>query len=84
MAEKWIQHAIKHKGAATAKAKAEGLPVHEWAAKHQHDKNLTGKQARLALTLHHLSQTEESGKDNDADEAGEAKPKTNAGMGSFY
>jgi hypothetical protein len=80
MAEKWIQHAIKHKGAATAKATAEGLPVHEWAAKHQHDTDLSGKQARLALALHHISQ--ENAGDGDADDKpAAAKP---SGMRSFY
>jgi hypothetical protein len=83
MAEKWIQHAIKHKGAATAAAKKEGIPVHEWAEKHQSDKGVTGKRARLALTLHHITQHEESGAgDNDADDAPKAKPA--AGMRGFY
>lgn len=83
MAEKFIQHAIKHKGAATAKAKAEGLPVHEWANKHKGDAGITGKQARLALTLHEISQHEESGgNDNDADDK-PAAPKS-GGMRSFY
>jgi hypothetical protein len=78
MPDKWIQHAIKHKGAATAKAKAEGLTVHEWAEKHQHDKTLTGKQARLALTLHHISE------ENDGDEAPATPPPANPGMRSFH
>lgn len=81
MAEKWIQHAIKHKGAATAKAQAEGLPVHEWAAKHQHDTNLTGKQARLALALHHITENNAKG-DGDGDEAPAAP--ANPGMRGFY
>lgn len=50
--KKWIQKATaEHKGAATRKAKAEGLTVHEWALKHRHDKGRTGREARLALTL---------------------------------
>ena len=83
MAEKWIQHAIKHKGAATKKAQAEGVPVHEWAAKHQGDKGITGQQARLALTLHHITEHEaKGGSDDDADDQPQAKPA--GGMRSFY
>ena len=48
---KFIRKAVKHPGAATRKAKAEGLTVPEWARKHRHDKGKTGRQARLALTL---------------------------------
>lgn len=81
MAEKWIQHAIKYKGAATAKAKAENLPVHEWAQKHQHDTNLSGKQARLALALHHITE-ENTGGDGDGDEAPAAP--ANPGMRGFH
>jgi hypothetical protein len=51
MAKNFIQSAISHPGAATAAAKAEGLTVHAWAVKHQHDPGTTGKRARLALTL---------------------------------
>lgn len=47
----WIQGAVKHPGAATRKAAAEGLTVHEWAVKHKGDPGKTGQQARLALTL---------------------------------
>jgi hypothetical protein len=50
----FIQSAVKHPGAATAAAKAEGLSVHDWAVKHQHDKNVTGQRARLALTLERM------------------------------
>lgn len=50
----FIQGAIRHPGAATAAAKAEGLTVHEWAVKHEHDPGTIGKQARLALTLEKL------------------------------
>lgn len=77
MADKWIQHAIKHKGAATAKAKAEGLSVEQWAEKHQHDKDISGKQARLALTLHHISSDEDK-------EQGGSKEQGNGGMGRFH
>lgn len=47
----WMQGAVKHPGAATAAAKAEGLSVHAWAIKHQHDPGVVGKRARLALTF---------------------------------
>lgn len=50
----FIKGAVKHPGAATAAAKAEGLTVHAWAVKHQHDPGTVGKQARLALTLEGL------------------------------
>lgn len=49
--QNFIQGAIKHPGAATAAAKAEGLSVHEWAEKHKGDPGTTGRRARLALTL---------------------------------
>lgn len=49
--ENFIQSAIKHPGAATAAAKAEGLTVPEWAQKHKNDPGVTGRRARLALTL---------------------------------
>lgn len=79
MPEKWIQHAIKHKGAATKKAAREGLPVHEWAQKHHEDQGVTGKQARLALTLHQISQHEDEG---GADpEAEPEAPQPSGGMG---
>lgn len=55
MAKKWIQGAIKHPGAATRKAKAEGVSVARWASEHKHDSGLTGRQARLANTLRHMS-----------------------------
>lgn len=55
MAGNFIQGAVKHPGAATAAAKAEGLTVRAWAEKHQHDQGVTGKRARLALTLEGIS-----------------------------
>lgn len=55
MASKWISGAVKHPGAAIAAAKAEGLSVHQWAQKHQHDKGTTGNRARLALTFEGMS-----------------------------
>jgi hypothetical protein len=51
VAYKWIGQAVEHPGAATRKAKAEGLTVHQWAVKHRHDGGTTGRQARLALTF---------------------------------
>lgn len=51
----FIKGAIKHPGASTAAAKAEGLSVHEWALKHQKDPGTSGKRARLALTLEGIS-----------------------------
>lgn len=45
----WMKGAVKHPGAATAAAKAEGLSVPAWAAKHKSDKGVTGQRARLAL-----------------------------------
>ena len=80
MADKWIHKAIKHHGAATAAAKKEGIPVHEWANKHQHDEGINGHRARLALTLHDLAQHEAT--EPDADE-GQQPPPT-PGMGQFH
>ena len=51
----WIKGAVTHPGASTADAKAEGLTVHEWAVKHQHDPGVTGRRARLALTFEGMS-----------------------------
>lgn len=51
----FIRSAVKHPGAATAAAKAEGLTVRQWAVKHQHDSGVTGQRARLALTLEGIS-----------------------------
>jgi hypothetical protein len=56
MAEKrWIQGAIEHRGALTAKAKKAGKSVAAYATAHQHDSGTTGKQARLAKTLAKIS-----------------------------
>jgi hypothetical protein len=57
----FIKGAIKHPGAATAAAKAEGLTVHQWAVKHQHDAGTTGRRARLALTLAQLRPSKSTG-----------------------
>lgn len=75
MPEKWIQHAMKHKGAATVKAKRENLSVEEWAEKHKDDPGIDGQQARLAQTLHHIDKHE-------ATEAEQAPPA--GGMRSFH
>lgn len=49
--KKWIQGAIKRKGALTRKAKAAGMGTMTYARKMKGAKGRTGKQARLALTL---------------------------------
>lgn len=51
MAKHWIAGAIKHPGALTRKAKAEGESPMEFAREHKSDKGTTGRQARLAITL---------------------------------
>jgi hypothetical protein len=48
---KFIQSAIKHPGALTAKAKAAGQSVYEFAVAHQHDSGQTGDQARFYLKV---------------------------------
>lgn len=53
--EKWIGDAIKRPGAATRKAKRAGEGVEQWAREHRKDKGLSGKQARLALTLEKIA-----------------------------
>ena len=50
--DKWIKGATsKHKGALKAKAKKAGESTKSFAAHHAHDKDTTGAQSRLALTL---------------------------------
>jgi hypothetical protein len=61
MAGNFIKAAIRHPGASTAAAKSEGLTVHAWAVKHQHDPGTTGKRARLALTLEKVRPAAKSG-----------------------
>lgn len=51
MAKKWIKGAIKHPGAMTAAAKAEGVSNAQYEQEHKHDSGVAGKRARLALTL---------------------------------
>ena len=47
----FIQGAIRHPGALTAKAKAAGMSPMAYARAHEHDKGQTGRQARFALLL---------------------------------
>ena len=47
----WIQKAIKHKGALTRKAMRANMTPLEFAYRHRKDKDVTGSQSRLALTL---------------------------------
>ena len=54
MAKKWISKAIKHPGALTRSAKAAGKSPMEFAREHQHDSGVTGRRARLAITLSHM------------------------------
>ena len=49
--KKWIAGAIKHPGALTASAKKAGESPMAFAHEHQHDSGVTGKRARLAITL---------------------------------
>ena len=51
MAKKWIAGAIKHPGAFTAKAKAAGKGVQEYAREKAHAPGRLGQEARLAKTL---------------------------------
>lgn len=56
MAEKWIQSAIKHKGALRKELqvpKGKKIPAKK-LAKAAHAKGVLGKRARLAETLSHL------------------------------
>lgn len=50
MAKKWIQGAIKHPGALTAKAKSAGKSITEYCAGGGHDTH-TKRQCALAKTL---------------------------------
>ena len=51
----WIAGAIKHPGAMTKAAKAEGETNSEYEKEHEHDSGKAGKRARLALTLAKLN-----------------------------
>jgi hypothetical protein len=50
----FIQGAIKHPGAFTAKAKAAGQSTHAYAEQERHAPGKLGDEARLALTLENL------------------------------
>lgn len=50
----WIAGAIKHPGALTKSAKKAGESPMEFAREHEHSSGVTGKRARLALTLSKL------------------------------
>lgn len=50
----WIAGATKHKGTLTRQAKAAGQSPMVFAKGHQKAKGVTGKRARLALTLARL------------------------------
>lgn len=50
--KKWIAGATKNaRGQFAAKAKRAGMSTRQYAQKHKGDPGVTGKQARLALTL---------------------------------
>lgn len=55
MAKNFIQNAIKHPGAFTKQAHGAGESVGEYAQEQKHAGGVTGKRARLALTLRKLA-----------------------------
>jgi len=57
----WIQGAIKHPGSFTKQAKAAGDTVAEFAQDKKNASGVTGKRARLAITLRKLA-TKRKGK----------------------
>lgn len=48
---RFIAGAIKRPGALTAKAKAAGMSVYQFAVAHQHDSGVTGNEARFYLNV---------------------------------
>lgn len=54
MKRKWIANAIKRKGSLTASAKRLHMSPMAFARSHQHSPGVTGKRARLAMTLSKL------------------------------
>jgi hypothetical protein len=44
---------VKRPGAATAKAKKEGIPLSKWKQEHKHDSGLSGQEARFAINAKH-------------------------------
>lgn len=51
MAQNFIKGAIRRPGALTAKAKAAGMTVDQFARAHQHDKGVTGDECRFYLNV---------------------------------
>jgi len=51
----WIASAIRHPGALTRQARRAGESVGEFAASHRSAKGVTGRRARLALTLRSMN-----------------------------
>ena len=60
--KKWIQKAVpkSHEGVFTAKAKAAGESVHEYAEKEKAAAGKLGKEARLALTFEGMGKRRKS------------------------
>jgi len=58
--KKWMKKAVKRPGALTAKAKRAGMSVQTYAQKHEHDKGLTGEEARFAVTAEKLAKKRKS------------------------
>lgn len=55
MSGNFIQKAIKHPGSFTKQAKGAGESVAEYAQDKKHASGVTGKRARLAITLRKLA-----------------------------
>lgn len=55
MADRWISGAIKHPGSFRAAAKRAGKGTMEYAEEKKHAGGVTGKRARLAITLRKMS-----------------------------
>ena len=51
MGKKFISKAIKRPGALTAKAKAAGQSVSQYARAHEHDSGTTGAESRFYLNV---------------------------------
>ena len=51
VAQNFIKGAIKRPGALTAKAKAAGQSIEEFARAHQHDAGVTGDESRFYLNV---------------------------------
>ena len=54
---RWIASAVnpKHEGAETSAAEKAGMSTHAFMEKHKHDVGVSGRRARLGLTLSNLS-----------------------------